>query len=86
MARFVAIAILLAIGTGIFAFMQMSALSTAEMRLAKSVSDLADLKKRTGQNADIAKTATADLAACRDQVTGLQTDLDAASKKPAGKR
>ena len=86
MARFVAIAILLAIGAGIFGFMQMSNLSTAELRLAKAESELADLKKKTGQNAADAKSAMALLASCKDQVTELQTALDAASKKPAGKR
>lgn len=86
MARFIAIAILLAIGAGLFAFMQMSALSTAELKLAKVESELADLKKKTGQNAADAKSAMTSLAACKDQVTELQTALDAASKKPAGKR
>jgi hypothetical protein len=86
MARFVAIAILLAIAAGIFGVMQMSSLNVASQKLAIAEKELADIKKRTAQNATVAQTAAADLASCRDQVTELQTALETASKKPAAKR
>jgi hypothetical protein len=86
MARFVAIAILLAIGVGIYAFMQTSSLNVATIKLAAAEKEVADLKKKMGQYTTQASSATTELASCKDKVTELQTALDTASKKPAAKR
>ncbi len=85
MARFVAIAVLLAIAAGVYAFMQTSNVHAAQMTLAVKEQELADLKKRlTSINTESKNAATA-LASCRDEVTALQTAAEAA-KKPAGRR
>jgi uncharacterized protein HemX len=85
MARFVAIAVLLAIAAGVYAFMQTSNLTAVQMTLAARDQELADLKKRVStSNMESKNTATA-LAACKDEVTALQTAAEAA-KKPAGRR
>lgn len=86
MARFVAIAIMLAIGAAIYAFMQTSNLKVANLRLAGVEQELADLKKRTTTSASEVSRINADLTACHDQVTTLQTSLDEAMKKKPGKR
>jgi uncharacterized protein HemX len=86
MARFVAIAVLLAIGAGVYAFIQASNLKTAEMRLANTEKELGDWKKRMSQYTAENKTLTADIAQCKTQVTELQTALETASKRPGAKR
>lgn len=85
MARFVAIAVLLAIAAGVYAFMQTSNLTAAQMTLAAKEQELADLKKRINAFSTESKNATTALASCRDEVTALQTAAEAA-KKPAGRR
>jgi uncharacterized protein HemX len=86
MARFVAIAVLLAIAAGVYAFMQTSNLNAAQMTLAVKEQELADLKKRINGYSTESKNAASALATCQGQVTDLQTALDAAAKKPAAKR
>jgi uncharacterized protein HemX len=85
MARFVAIAVLLAIAAGVYAFMQTSNLTAAQMTLAAKEQELADLKKRINGFSTEAKNAATALATCQTQVTDLQTAAEAA-KKPAGRR
>jgi uncharacterized protein HemX len=85
MARFVAIAVLLAIAAGVYAFMQTSNVTAAQMQLAVKDQELADLKKRINGLSTESKNAATALASCRDEVTALQTAAETA-KKPAGRR
>lgn len=84
MARFVAIAVLLAIAAGVYAFMQTSNVTAAQMQLAAKEQELADLKKRINGFSTESKNAATALASCRDEVTALQTAAEA--KKPAARR
>jgi len=90
MARFVAIAILIAIGVGVYAFMERSDANTARLQLAKVQGELDLYKKRTGEYTSATKEAQTALAECNTKSTELQTALDtamaAATKKPAGKK
>ncbi len=86
MARFVAIAVLLAIAAGVYAFMQTSNLHAAQMTLAAKDQELTELKKRINGFSTESKNAATALATCRDEVTTLQTAAEAASKKPAARR
>lgn len=85
MARFVAVAILLALGVGIYAFMQTSNLNVAELKLGAAERRIADLEKKMLQNNTQTKTSATELASCQEKVTELQTALDS-SKKPGAKR
>ena len=57
MARFVAIAILIAIGVGVYAFMERSNANTARLQLAKVQGELDLYKKRTGEYTSATKEA-----------------------------
>ncbi len=80
-ARVFALAFLIALGAGIYAFMQKSAADTAHLRLVEVEKELATYKTRTTQYLDLSKTAAASLEQCNVKVTELQTALDEASKR-----
>ncbi len=88
MARFVAIAILLAIAAGVYGFIQRSNVTAAQMQIAETQKELATWKTRANQYQSENKSASASLESCKAQVTEIQTALDAANaaKKPAAKR
>ena len=89
MARFVALAILLALAAGVYGFIQRSNVAAAQMQIANLNAELAKWKTSTQQYQDVSKTASADLETCRAQVTEISTQLEAATaamKKPAGRR
>ncbi len=84
MARFVAIAILIAIAAGVYAFSERSSAENLRLQLAKSESDLALFRKRSGEYTAETKAAQTALAECTTKTTELQTALEAAAtKKPA---
>ncbi len=90
MARFVALAILLAIGAGVYAFLQKQDAQAVQMQLNKVTEELNTAKARATQASTENKTATASLAACNEKVTEIQTSLDAANaamaKKPGARK
>ncbi len=89
MARFVALAILLAIAAGVYGFIQRSNVTAAQMQIANLNTELEKWKTSTKQYQDVSKTASTDLQSCRAQVTEITTQLEAATaamKKPAGRR
>jgi Tfp pilus assembly protein PilE len=89
MARFVALAVLLAIAAGVYGFIQRSNVTAAQMRIAETQKELETWKVRTAQYQSESKSAAAGLEACNAQVNQVQAALDAAleaQKKPAGRR
>jgi hypothetical protein len=86
MARFVTLAVLLAIGVAIYAFTERAAAQTLRLQLAKSQSELDLYKKRTGEYTTAFKEAQATLAECKSQSAELQTALETATKKPGAKK
>ena len=89
MARFVALAILLALAAGVYGFIQRSNVTAAQMQIGALNAELEKWKTSTKQYQDTSKTASADLETCHAQVTEITTQLEAATaamKKPAGRR
>jgi hypothetical protein len=91
MVRLVALAILLALGAGVFAFIQMSNVKAAEMQLAATQAELQTWKTRLTQYQSEGKTVASNLEQCNAQKAEIQTALDAANaamtaKRPAAKR
>ena len=90
MVRFVALAVLLALGAAVYGFIQHSDVTAAQMQIANTNKELATWKERATQYQSTSKTASADLASCNTKVTETQTALDAAlaamPKKPAGRK
>ncbi len=91
MVRLVAIAILLALGAGAFAFVQMSNVKAAEMQLAATQAELQTWKTRMTQYQAEGKTVAANLEQCNVQKAEIQTQLDAAvaaaaTRRPGAKR
>lgn len=90
MVRLVALAILLAIGSGVFAFVQMSNVTAAEMKVAAVQKELDTWKTNAKQYQDASKSAAAGLEQCNTQKAEIQTTLDAvnaaAAKHPGAKR
>lgn len=90
MARFVALAILLALAAGVYGFVQRSNVVAAQMQIAETEKELATWKTRATQYQTENKTSSASLETCRAQVTEAQTALEAATsaaaKKPGAKR
>ena len=91
MARFVALAVLLAIAAGVFGFMQMSNATAAQMQLAAVQAELQTAKANAKQYADSSKMAASNLEQCNSQKAEIQTQLDTvnaamAAKTPARKK
>jgi uncharacterized protein HemX len=89
MARFVALAILLAIAAGVYGFIQRSNVTAQQMRIAEVQKELETWKVRTTQYQSESKAASTGLEACNAKVAEVQTALDAAleaQKKPAARR
>lgn len=89
MVRFVALAVLLALAAGVYAFIQKGNATAAYMQVDATNKELATWKERAGQYQATSKTAVSDLDSCNTKVTEIQTALDAAlaaQKKPAGRR
>jgi uncharacterized protein HemX len=90
MARFVALAILIAIGAGVYAFLQKQDAQAVQLQLTKVQEELNTYKTRTNQYVSESKTASDNLEACNAKVTEIQTALDTANaalaKKPGRRR
>ena len=90
MARFVALAILLAIAAGIYGFIQSSKVTAAEMQIANTEKELATWKTRATQYQTENKASGAAAETCKAQLTEAQTALETANaaltKKPGAKR
>ena len=91
MVRFVALAVLLAIGAGVYAFIQASNVTAIQMQLNATTAELEKWKTSTSQYQAASKEATANLDTCTAKVTEITTALDAANaamaaKRPAAKR
>ncbi len=85
MVRFVALAILLAIGAGVFAFIQMSDVAAAQAQLGAVQAELQTAKANAKQYADSSKAAAANLEQCNSQKAEIQSSLDAANAAMAAK-
>jgi len=90
MARFVALAVLLAIAAGVYGFVQRSNVTASQMKIAEVEKELATWKTRTNQYQAESKSAATNLEACNAKVVEIQTALDAAvaasAKRPGAKR
>ena len=87
MVRLVAIAFLVAIAAGVYAFMQMSAVNAVQLKLANTEQELATWKKRGTEYTTENKSISANLEQCNVKVTELTAALESATaKKPAAKR
>ncbi len=91
MVRFVALAVLLAIGAGVYAFIQTSNVTAIQMQLNATTAELEKWKTSTSQYQAASKEATANLDTCNAKVTEITTERDAAvaamaAKRPAAKR
>ncbi len=88
MVRFVALAVLLALAAGVYAFIQKGEVSAAKMQIEATNAELAQWKTSANQYQQTSKTATSDLDACNAKVTEVQTALDAAlaAQKKPGRR
>ncbi len=86
MVRFVALAVLLAIGAGVYAFIQASNVSAIQVQLTATRAELEKWKTSTSQYQATAKEANANLATCTEKVTEVTTALDAANAAMAAKR
>ena len=90
MVRFVALAIMLAIGAGVYGFIQQSNVAAAQMKLDATEKELQTWKTRLTQYQSESKAEKANLEQCNAKVTEIQTALDAANaamaKRPGAKR
>ncbi len=90
MVRFVALAIMLAIGAGVYAFIQKSNVAAAQMQIAATTKELETWKTRLNQYQAEGKTVASNLEQCTAKVTEIQTALDTAvaamAKRPGAKR
>jgi uncharacterized protein HemX len=89
-ARVFALAFLIAIGAGVYAFTQKSAVAAIQLKVDATEKELALWKTRTTQYQEAAKTSAASLDQCNAKVSELQTAVDeaaaAAAKRPGAKR
>ena len=91
MVRFVALAVLLALGAGVYAFIQKSNVNAIQIQLNATTQELEKWKTSTSQYLATSKEATSNLDQCNARVTEITTQLDAANaamaaKKPGAKR
>ncbi len=90
MVRFVALAIMLAIGAGVYGFVQQSNVAAAQLRIDATEKELQTWKTRLTQYQAEGKTVAANLETCNAKVVEIQTALDAATaamdKRPGAKR
>jgi len=90
MVRFVALAVLLAIGAGVYAFIQKSNVNAIQMQLNATNQELEKWKTSTSQYLAASKEATTNLDTCTARVTEITTELEAANaamaKRPGAKR
>jgi uncharacterized protein HemX len=86
MVRFVALAVLLAIGAGVYAFLQAANVSAIEVQLTATKAELEKWKTSTSQYQATSKEASANLATCNANLTEVTTQLDAAKAAVAPKR
>lgn len=86
MARIVALAVLVVLGMSIYVFMVRTDLDAAQAKISTVEQDRDRMKKTMDQSSMTTKAAASDLSQCKAQVTDLQAQLEAAMKKPAGKR
>ena len=71
MVRFVALAVLLAIGAGVYAFIQVSNVTAIQMQLNATTAELEKWKTSTSQYQAASKEATANLDTCTAKVMQL---------------
>ncbi len=90
MVRFVALAIMLAIGAGVYGFIQQSNVAAAQMKIVATERELQTWKTRLAQYQEEGKTVAGNLEQCSAKVTEVQTELGAANaalaKRPGAKR
>ncbi len=85
-ARLLAIAVLVVIAMGVYVFMVKTDLQAAQAKIATVELDRDAMKKKVDTSVMAAKSSDSTLSQCKSQVTDLQAQLDAMSKKPAGKK
>lgn len=86
MARFLALAVLVVLGMAIYVFMVRTDLDAAQAKISTVEQDRDRWQKNASQAAVTSKNGAAELSQCKAQVTDLQAQLEAAMKKPAGRR
>ena len=85
-ARFLALAVLVVLGMAIYVFMVRSDLDAATAKISTVEQDRDRWQKTATQATATSKGAASELSQCKAQMTDLQTQLEAAMKKPAGRR
>ena len=86
MARFLALAVLVVLGMAIYVFMVRTDLDAAQAKISTVEQDRDRWQKTASQATASSKNDAGELSQCKAQVTDLQAQLEAAMKKPAGKK
>ncbi len=86
MARFLALAFLVVVGMAVYVFMVRTDLDAATAKISTVEADRDRWQKSAAAAQSTSKNDAAELSQCKAQVTDLQTQLEAAMKKPAGRR
>jgi Tfp pilus assembly protein PilE len=86
MARFLALGVIIVLGMAVYVHMVRSDLEAAQAKISTVEQDRDRWQKSANTAMASSKNDAADLSQCRAQMTDLQTQLEAAMKKPAGRR